>query len=202
MLDAYLTSHQPAMLNLGCGSHPLKNWFNTDLNPTGDAVYLDLTRPFPVPDGTFHYIYAEHVIEHLDVCDAKAMANECYRVLISGGRIRLITPDVAFYASMYLNEPSPEEAAFIRYVLETYDSAFHEVHPPVVGVLNNLFYNYGHRCIYDKASLVAMLSSVGFVDAHRHRIQESDDACLCNLERHEPEWVNRLESLVIEAVKP
>src|SRR5579863_5675247 len=80
-------------LQIGAGPHRLAGWLQTDLEPDLRSVYLDATKRFPFADGTFDYIVAEHVIEHVRYEDALKMLHECYRVLKNGGVIRISTPN-------------------------------------------------------------------------------------------------------------
>jgi SAM-dependent methyltransferase len=50
-----------------------------------DLVRVDLNREFPFTNATFDAVFAESVIALLD--DVEAVANECSRVLIPGGKL-------------------------------------------------------------------------------------------------------------------
>lgn len=82
-------------LNLGCGFTKFvgANWTNVDkyniCNP--DMVHdLDII-PYPWPDNTFDYIYANHVFEHLR--DWWGALVECSRILKPGGHLEVRVPD-------------------------------------------------------------------------------------------------------------
>jgi hypothetical protein len=68
-----------------------------------------------------------------------------------------------------------------------------------------MFYNYGHRFIYDERTLVASLAAAGFADIVRGQTCRSDDPQFRNVDQH---WkllgrdMNELESMVVEATKP
>ena len=82
-------------VQLGAGGSRLKGWLNTDIEPGADGLaYLDATKRFPLDDGSVHYIFSEHVIEHLTYDEGKSMLAEAYRVLAAGGRMRVSTPDL------------------------------------------------------------------------------------------------------------
>jgi hypothetical protein len=61
----YIRTHPIRKLQLGAGGLDYPGWLNTDITPGPQGVYLDATRPFPIPDGSINYIFGEHVIEHL-----------------------------------------------------------------------------------------------------------------------------------------
>ena len=75
-----------------------------------------------------------------------------------------------------------------------------------VHVINNTFYNWDHRFIYDRVTLAEALSGAGFVDIAQQTSGESPDGNLANLERHgkviSNEEINRFETLVLEARRP
>jgi 2-polyprenyl-3-methyl-5-hydroxy-6-metoxy-1,4-benzoquinol methylase len=56
---------------------------NSDL--ISGEIYLDLTRPLPLPDECFTYVFGEHVIEHIPEGVAVALLGELHRVLRPGG---------------------------------------------------------------------------------------------------------------------
>ena len=87
LVNDYLRSHPIAKLQLGSGTNLLNDWLNTDCSlffPSN--CFLDVTRPFPFKDGTFEYVFSEHLIEHLTYPQGVSMLKESYRVLKPGGR--------------------------------------------------------------------------------------------------------------------
>src|SRR5579863_357329 len=112
-MDTYLRSHPNRKLQIGAGSANYPDWLNTDIAPYPEDIYMDATRHFPLPDGSFQYIFAEHVIEHLTYEQGLAMLRECHRVLAPGGKIRLATPNLLKYFALF-REPATEEAQ--RYI--------------------------------------------------------------------------------------
>jgi len=73
-------------IHLGCGGHELAGWENHDRD-------VDLRLPLPWVDGAAGFILAEHVIEHLTAPQGMLLLEECFRVLRSGGVLRLSFPD-------------------------------------------------------------------------------------------------------------
>ena len=49
-------------------------------------------------------------------------------------------------------------------------------------VINNAFQNWGHKFLYDKATLDHLMSEVGFVQLTHHQPGESDDVNLRGVE--------------------
>src|SRR5271163_470605 len=84
----YLKRHAVTKLQIGAGLNIRDEWLNGDIDPVAPAViYLDASRPFPLPDNSFRYVFSEHMIEHVPYADGRHMLNECYRVMARGGRI-------------------------------------------------------------------------------------------------------------------
>jgi predicted SAM-dependent methyltransferase len=200
----YLRDHPLRKLHIGSGKYVLPGWLNTDVAPGTDrVVYLDASRRMPFANDTFDYIFSEHVIEHIDYLLSEQMLRECYRVLRPGGRIRIATPDLQFLIDLHTPEKTPVQQAYIRWSVDAF--------MPHIGiyrdafVINNFFRNWGHRFVYDFATLTRALAAAGFVAVVRRAVGESDDAHLRDLESHSsdisPEF-NLLETMVAEAQKP
>jgi hypothetical protein len=74
-------------------------------------------------------------------------------------------------------------------------------------VVNNLFYNWGHRFLYDFAALKAALEETGFTDVTACEVGVSDDPALHGVEQHLgtsdlDEEMSSFEALVVEATRP
>lgn len=90
------------LLNLGCGGHYHKDWVNIDFNCTGEGVIAyDLLKGIPFPDDTFDAVYHSHVVEHFSKNDGIFFIKECFRVLESGGIIRVVAPDLEMIIKNY-----------------------------------------------------------------------------------------------------
>lgn len=85
----YLAGDGPKKLQLGCGMNQIPGWLNTDFRPDYDVTFLDVTQPFPIPDNSFDFIFAEHLIENFKPQQLKDVLSECFRILNPGGIIRL-----------------------------------------------------------------------------------------------------------------
>lgn len=122
---------------------------------------LDIGAPLPFADGAVDWVYAEHLIEHVTLPVAIGWLAEVRRVLAPGGLLRLTMPDLRVYLDGYrdgdgfypkhrrrlevmrVGPPMPERKAFM---------------------LNQIFYLYGHRWIYDFDELVFALREAGFAE--------------------------------------
>jgi len=90
-------------LNIGCGVTFDSSWLNVDFFSSSDSVKTcDVRKGLSFSDDYFSVCYSSHVIEHLMQVEAQKLINECFRVLKSGGIIRLVVPDLEAIARNYL----------------------------------------------------------------------------------------------------
>jgi predicted SAM-dependent methyltransferase len=141
------------------------------------------------------------MIEHIPYRDGVAMARECFRVLKSGGTIRLVTPDLAFLRSLLAGAPDARHATYFD---------FYRRHNRIEGPLsathlvNHFVRSWGHQFIYDRATLKDLLLDAGFEDFVEPPLSESTNPDLAGLAKVDrmPDGMLAMESLVMEARKP
>jgi predicted SAM-dependent methyltransferase len=201
LVARYLRTHETRKLHLG-GSG-LGGWLNTDLLPSHwTIVRLDATGDFPLPDSSFSFVFSEHMIEHVPVAGARHMLAECRRVLRSGGRIRLATPDLARVVRIHAaTDPASQE--YLRWAIG--HNRLPADLPADAVVVNSLFHDHGHQFLYDEPTLAALLRAAGFVDVRRYAPGVSDLPELSGLELHHyviGHAANNYETLVLEARRP
>jgi predicted SAM-dependent methyltransferase len=194
-IETYLRAHDVRKLQLGAAENILDGWLNTDLHGYGhgrELVYLDVRKPFPLPDESFDVVFSEHLLEHLTYAEGQRCLRECYRVLRPGGRVRVATPSLERLAQLY--DGGEVQERYVRWAVETLEP---ELDAPLPGaVINNFFRSWGHRFIYDSQTLRHALETAGFVDVTESTVGE--------LEGHlaeEPKF-NELETIVLEARRP
>ena len=201
-MRAYLGSHLTPKLQLGCGANLLPGWLNTDRGAHARATYLDAARPFPLPAASFDRVLCEHLIEHLERETGAAMLAECARVLRPGGRIRVSTPDLTVVAKLVEAGRSGDEVAarYVHWCAEGFLSGADGDRPGLV--VNQLFYGWGHRFLYDHDTLAHALVANGFERVCRHPYGRSDDPELEGIDSHADEdnlEMVAYETLVLEA---
>lgn len=183
MIKSYLASHEIKKLQLGAGPTSLDGWLSTDISPQSDhVVFLDATKSFPFDNDTFDYVYSEHMIEHMPFSEGVSMLRECYRVLKSGGAIRIATPDLEVLMNLYIHDEDPLNKKYITWItdnflpqLSVYRASF---------VINNAFRNWGHQFLYDSNLLELAMFEAGFSNIRRCSPNKSDNANFDGIETH------------------
>jgi predicted SAM-dependent methyltransferase len=166
-VERYLASTNEPRLQLGAGGESLPGWLNSDL-VSGD-IYLDITNRLPLPDGSFAYVFAEHVIEHISESAGQALMAELRRVLRPGGVLRLTTPDLEKIIALYQDRnPVISLGDYARFL----DEMTGRPHDSACQVFNDFLRLWGHRYIYDEEDCRAklgLLASSTFSDANQGR---------------------------------
>lgn len=190
-------------IELGAGdlARP-EGWLTTDLKPSRDALQLDVTRPFPIEDGSFDYIYSQHMIEHLDFGAGRFMLRECFRILKPGGTIRIVTPSIGFLIGLFSSDRQELTDRYIQWSTETFVQSAPKPMPSVA--FNNFVRAWGHRFIYDEATLEQILTEAGFTAIQECEIGASRHARLRGLESTDrlPAGFFALENMIMEATRP
>lgn len=209
IISVYLEKEDVRRLHLGSSNNFMKGWLNSDLMPhngfdsnANAYIYLNATKPFPLEDNTFDYVFSEHMIEHISYPEGGMMLQECYRVLRPGGKIRIATPDLEVILGLYSSAKTPEQKEYIAWITDRFLPNIDEYNE--VFVINNAFRNWGHKFIYNREVLKDLLERTGFKEIKTYSVGESEDANLMNLEAHgrrmKNEPMNKFETMVLEAV--
>ena len=180
-------------LHLGCGENLLPGWFNTDLIPRPGVAALNVTEPFPFSSNSFEELFTEHMIEHIPYTDAASMLKECYRVLQSGGKIRVSTPNLAFLVALF-EQKSELQKRYIEWSTERFIRWAPK--PSSAFVINNFVRDWGHKFIFDEPTLRDAFATAGFVDIVACPLGDIEN------ENRMPDGFLQLETLTLEARKP
>lgn len=199
-------SERPVQLLLGAGKQRRPGWIATDVFPRGwDVLLLDVTKRFPFPDGAVQRIFAEHVIEHVPIEAGEAFLQEAFRVLRSGGRIRIATPDVRRVGRLLSDEIDDVSRRYVQECNAMFLPEGSDLTSEPLIALNRIFSGHGHCFLYDEALLGRLLSRHGFVGITRCQVGVSDDPEFTDIEdhgRHIGDFCNDYETMVIEATRP
>jgi O-antigen biosynthesis protein len=143
-------------INFGSGPYPLAGWINVDLDPSGKPqVVADLGRSLPFATGVADFIHSEDFIAQLDPLPLLSFLRECRRILKPAGAMRLLTPDLARLARMYLEEPERLVRIWNTFIGVPLDTG-------TAGEVVNLGLRLAGRFQYDFDSFSGLAAQAGF----------------------------------------
>lgn len=197
----YLRAAKKPKLHIGGGWTLLKEWLNTDIDTIPSVMRMDATERFPFADGTFDFVYTEHMIEHISYQKAAAMLRECRRVMREGAVIRVVTPDLAAVVGLYDEKLCPDQERYLSWFCRTFVPK--ECPSNAASVINVMFRQWGHQFIYDEETLRSSMHTAGFRSIERWPLGESRHPELQNIENQQryPDGLLNFESVALEGVK-
>lgn len=183
---------RPLKIELG-GGLPRHGWIITNVGWNAH-YYLDATAPWPVESDAVQYVFADNVVEHLTLHQCRSMLRCAREAMMSGGILRLATPDLQRLARLYLDG----EQAAVRRIMTWHQRADRQAEHPA-DLLRIYFTTWGHEkgYLHDLSSLTLELSRAGFDNVRRCKASESDYPELRGLESRLDEEVDL--QLVVEA---
>lgn len=171
-------------------------WLSTDKFRADwrGVVRMDAGRRLHFPDNSVAKIYTSHFLEHLPRDRGRKFLSECYRVLSSGGCLRVVVPDLGFHVERYLR-------ATRKMLAENRSTWTCEVHQRFLDTVYGAYlerarYGLKHCYMYDRPSLILTLENIGFEDVTEFGFRQGTDSELC-LHDSRPS-----DSLHIECRKP
>jgi len=133
---------------------------NIKFNRIHEIIPCDAREKIPFSNGSVAAIYSSHMVEHLAPSEARALLLEAKRVLMTGGVIRPAVPNLRGHVEDYLKSGDADrfmrETLLGRYLPQT---VFARIKVFFLGERMN------HVWMYDEASAVKLLESVGFQSA-------------------------------------
>jgi predicted SAM-dependent methyltransferase len=135
-----------------------------------DLIFHDVRHGLPWPDQSVRYIYTSHLLEHLSPQGGERLLQECYRVMKSGGILRVVVPDLMLYAQHYIDAITSGASKCEDIPSFSATENFLEI----VGVHfgNTVSFRCPHRWMYDACSLARYLAKVGFVKIEQKAYRE------------------------------
>lgn len=120
-------------------------WSTLDLEGPADYLVNVRTASLPFADGSVGYLYASHVLEHLNDQDLQRFLLECCRVLAPGGFFRIVVPDFDQFLrsfredalSLHFDRPASHSTAHsVRDGLRIYHKNLPELMEPHNGLIS------------------------------------------------------------------
>jgi len=157
-------------LNAGCGPNIAPGFINLDYYWRPGILCWDLTQALPFEDSSLKGIYCEHCLEHLTYEDAGKALREFRRVLIRGGQLRVVVPDVELYIDLYVRNRSGEKV-----VLPCEEEL--EIKTPLFA-LNRIMRDHEHLYAYDFEAMRHLIEQAGFNSVIRTTFGSGSDPAL------------------------
>jgi predicted SAM-dependent methyltransferase len=134
------------------------------------ARYWDARHRIPIADGAVSAIYSSHLLEHLDRGVAQNLLSDCYRVLKSGGVLRVVVPDMYLISKSYLSIADRLADGQLRPTDRVDFLAAKISASDVSSAVAAEYYDadprrqrlFGHRWMYDRWSIRTALERAGF----------------------------------------
>jgi SAM-dependent methyltransferase len=178
------------------------------LNYLGKKIKIrDCRKKMPLINNSVDFIYTSHFLEHLQRYETFRVLKDSFRVLKSGGVIRIVVPDVKKLIKLYLtkdysqlslgaNDERIEFRGADFLSLHFYPFENNKIKSP--GILQRIQENFlkRHSWMYDFESMQNLLKKAGFINIAEKNAGESILTEVKQLDHH-PEI-----SLFIEAEKP
>ena len=144
-------------ISLGCGGVRFEGWTHIDGDPQWmPDICMDLRERLPFEDGSADYMHSEDFLGQLSLEEAGRFFAECHRVLKPGGVLRLLTPDLALLARMYV-----EQDMRLRELWET--GVGIPLRTRTLGEVVNLAITFANqKFFYDEPTLRVLLEPLGF----------------------------------------
>jgi SAM-dependent methyltransferase len=121
-----------------------------------DIRYADAVRRIPEPDHSVDVVYTSHMVEHLDLDEARQFLREARRVLIPGGVIRVAVPNVRYHVDRYIADGDADGLLARLHLTRSRPKTWREKAAYL------LVGDRQHQWMYDGASLCRLLALVGF----------------------------------------
>jgi predicted SAM-dependent methyltransferase len=137
----------------------------------------DAAKGLPYSDSSLLHVYTSHFLEHLPPKVARYLLLECHRVLVVGGILRVVVPDLLALCQEYLAAAAGDDKGarlaadqlIVRTALRSVDAGG----SGWLNLLRRVWGRDGHYWMYDEHSLSARLEEAGFRNVTRRRFGES-----------------------------
>jgi predicted SAM-dependent methyltransferase len=91
-------------LHWGCGGSARPEWTNSDIKSGhGIDIVADIREGLPTSSDTFEYAVSVHALQEIPYMDLARVLAELRRVLVVGGVLRLVLPDLIKGVRAYLD---------------------------------------------------------------------------------------------------
>jgi predicted SAM-dependent methyltransferase len=148
-------------LEIGSGNKPMPGYVHFDIRSDIGADVIGDARKLPFKNCEFSEVFTRFFLEHLIRKDARIALAEIYRVLVKGGMLEIIVPNVAYFFKLFLEETGQKKEWALN---------------KIYGFEN---YNEDHHYFgYDEETLTKFLKEAGFTKMKRIESKEKEEQYL------------------------
>jgi len=144
-----------------------ESWKVMDSSRSPDIKYdLNSSDSILLEDNSVDYYYTSHTLEHVETFNLPFVFKELHRTLKPGGKLRIVVPDFAYAAKLYVTYDKELES-------KKYPTKVDSLPPTLLGHLmawwysedrgTNSYYS-GHKTVFDRYTLAHYLKRAGFVE--------------------------------------
>ena len=152
-------------INLGSGSSYVNDFINIDFFGNKMIDYsMDLRFPFKIETNSIDGIFSEHTFEHLSHLEVDNALSECYRILKSEAKIRIIVPDLSILIERYCSNDDEWFQNWQDLVLKDPSRHYMKKYYTKMFAVNFTASYYSHKSCWDFESLEKALSAHGFTN--------------------------------------
>ena len=148
-------------LEIGSGNKPSPDYLHFDIRKMEGTDIVGDARELPFEDNSFEEILSRFFLEHVHRTDAKKALKEMVRVLIPGGKLKIIVPNIAYFCKLFTTETGQKKEWALNkiYGFENYPEDLHY---------------FG----YDFDILSEYLKEAGFINIKQIESKEKEDQYL------------------------
>ena len=176
-------------IHLGCGSNFIHGWDNIDIVMGDGIIVHDLRESLPYKSEIIGTIFMEHVIEHLDKDHGYKLLSDCFRILRSGGVMRIGWPDLSRLIKAYVLRRRNYKDFVIPFLNDINKTGTWDE------ILSDCLFSWDHKYAYTKKFMSILLTEVGFVVIREKGFRESDYGIIHD-QRNDP------ATTYLEVIKP
>lgn len=193
----------------GSGWSAPAGWLNFDASPTlrferlpilgrlytknaarfpENVQYGDIVKGLPITEGACQAVYCSHVLEHLSLYDFRLALKNTRRLLQSGGKFRLVLPDLENCINNYMNNSDANSA--LIFMRQT-GLGSERRSTGLKSFIIDWFGNSRHQWMWDYKSLEVELLQAGFGNVRRAMYGDSQEPKFSEVEEFS-RWENCL----------
>jgi hypothetical protein len=184
-------------IQFGCGTCAPEGWRNFDAGPAfwvqkylpflkslvirkgypdypvRNMEYADVIAGLPVRPESANAVYCSHVLEHLALNEFRATVRNVFGYLQTGGRFRIVVPDIEYLTRQYCADSRPDAASQF---LEASHLGEQNAKRGIRALPQLLFGRSNHLWMWDYKGMELELGNAGFANIRRARFNDSEDA--------------------------